>query len=200
MSPDLAAMTGSVVLGRPDVQACLLLSADGLPIAAFPPEHERRAADAWLRLAELGEVRRGFVVVGDELWVFAEREGYTALAVAKASARPALVLDRLDRMLADAARAASSAPADERPSAPAPAPRHEQRPATPQSRPTPRLAPAESGAARGASEGSHDDDEEEDEDRPAEREHRPDDTPIAGVDNIALAREFAGLIPKEEAG
>lgn len=99
MSPDVAALTGSVVLGLPDVQACLLLSSDGLPIAAFPPEQERRATGPWLRLSGLGDARRGFVVVGEELWAFATRDGYAAMAIAGSSTRPALVLDRLDRML-----------------------------------------------------------------------------------------------------
>jgi hypothetical protein len=202
MPPDVAALTGSVVLGLPDVQACLLLSRDGLAITGFPPEFERRANEVWLRLSELGDVRRGFVVVGDEMWAFAQREDYLALAIARGSARAALVLDRLDRML-EAAAEEQPAPATggdvERRAPQAPAENadgdggrvarltvaDDERPAGDADQPE---------AEDQDSDGREPDDGGPDDDR------APTDAPVAGVDAIALAREFAGLIPREEAG
>ena len=55
--------------------------------------------EKWMRLASLGDVERGFAVVGEECWVFCSRGPYSALAVARASVRPGIVLERLDQMV-----------------------------------------------------------------------------------------------------
>ena len=97
MSLDLGALTGSVVVGLPGVQACLLVSRDGLPLSAFPLGEERRVMEVWLRLAELGDAERGFVVIGGQMWAFSVRGFYGTVAVAAPSVRPGLLLDRRDR-------------------------------------------------------------------------------------------------------
>jgi hypothetical protein len=55
--------------------------------------------DRWVRLVSLGDVNRGFAVVGEECWIFCSRGPYSILAVAKASARPGIILERLDQMV-----------------------------------------------------------------------------------------------------
>jgi hypothetical protein len=102
MPQDYAALTGSVGASLPEVRACLLMSRDGLPLAAHPGTEEKKAMDVWMRLAGLGEVDRGFAVVGPELWAFAHRGAFGALAIATAQGRPGLILDLLDRLLIQA--------------------------------------------------------------------------------------------------
>src|SRR5262249_9465843 len=98
MSTDFVALTSAFAVGLPDVKACLIVSRDGLALGSHPADEEARARSVWGRLAELGDVERGFAVVGDELWVFCRRGPYAALAIAGASARPGVVLDRLEQM------------------------------------------------------------------------------------------------------
>jgi len=99
MSVDFAALTAAVGAGLTEVRACLIVSRDGLALASYPPAEEGSAMAKWVRLTSLGDVERGFVVVGEECWVFCSRGPYSALAVARASARPGLILERLDQMV-----------------------------------------------------------------------------------------------------
>jgi hypothetical protein len=111
MSADFEAMTGAVGAGLPEVRACLLLSLDGLPLAAYPASEEARALEVWRKVAGLGVVERGFAAVGTEIWTFARRGPYVGLALAGPTARPGVVLDRLEQMLlvAEEARARKDA-------------------------------------------------------------------------------------------
>jgi hypothetical protein len=97
MSVDFAALAEAVVTGLADVRACLILSRDGLILAAHPAAEESRALNVWGRIATLGDIERGFVVVGEQMWSFCRRGAYTALAIAGAAARAGLVLDRLEQ-------------------------------------------------------------------------------------------------------
>jgi hypothetical protein len=99
MSVDFAALTAAVGAGLSDVRACLIVSRDGLALGSYPPAEEGSAMAKWMRLVSLGDVERGFAVVGEECWVFCSRGPYSALAVARASARPGLILERLDQMV-----------------------------------------------------------------------------------------------------
>jgi hypothetical protein len=99
MSVDFAALTAAVGAGLPEVRACLIVSRDGLALGSFPPAEEAAAMDRWVRLVSLGDVNRGFAVVGEECWIFCSRGPYSILAVAKASARPGIILERLDQMV-----------------------------------------------------------------------------------------------------
>ncbi len=98
MSTDFAALTSAFAAGLPDVRACLIVSRDGLSLGSHPADEEARALSAWVRVQELGDVERGFAVVGDELWVFCRRGPYAAMAIAGASARAGVALDRLEQM------------------------------------------------------------------------------------------------------
>ena len=103
---DYAAVAGSIVLGIPGVRACLVVSADGLPLAVHPPAEEEAAIALWTRLSALGEISRGFVTVRTEVWAFVQGERYGALVLAERSVRPGQVLELADQALAEAAAAA----------------------------------------------------------------------------------------------
>jgi hypothetical protein len=111
MSEEFAALTIAVGAGLPEVRACLLLSRDGLALAAYPASEEARALAVWTKVAGLGEVERGFAAVGAEIWTFTRRGPYAGLALADPTARPGVVLDRLEQMLlvAEEARARKDA-------------------------------------------------------------------------------------------
>jgi hypothetical protein len=99
MSVDFAALTAAVGAGLSEVRACLIVSRDGLALGSYPPAEEASAMEKWMRLASLGDVERGFAVVGEECWVFCSRGPYSALAVARASVRPGIILEHLDQMV-----------------------------------------------------------------------------------------------------
>lgn len=102
MSSDFAALTAAMGAGVPELRACLLLSRDGLALASYPLQQEQRALSVWVRVGALGDAERGFAVVGDEVWVFCMHGLYGGVAVADRSARPGLVLQRLEQMVVDA--------------------------------------------------------------------------------------------------
>jgi hypothetical protein len=97
MSVDFAALTAAVGAGLSEVRACLIVSRDGLALGSYPSSEEGGAMERWMRLASLGDVERGFAVVGEECWVFCTRGPYSALAVARATGRPGIILERLDQ-------------------------------------------------------------------------------------------------------
>jgi hypothetical protein len=99
MSTDFAALTEAVVAGLSDVRSCVMVSRDGLALGAYPATEEGRTLDVWTRLAELGDVERGFVTVRDEIWVFCRRGAYGAVATAASTARPGVILDSLEQMV-----------------------------------------------------------------------------------------------------
>lgn len=99
MSVDFAALAQAVVGGLAEVRACLVVSRDGLVLGGHPPNKESRTLDIWGRITGLGDVERGFAVVGDELWCFCRRGPYSALATSDPTARPGLLLDKLERIL-----------------------------------------------------------------------------------------------------
>src|SRR5919198_2118700 len=99
MSVDFPALAAAVGAGLTEVRACLIVSRDGLALGAHPLSEEKGVMDRWLRLASLGDVERGFAVVGEESWVFCSRGAYLAFAVARASARPGIILERLDQIV-----------------------------------------------------------------------------------------------------
>ncbi len=90
-----------------DVHGCLVLSRDGLVLAAFPEDHEDGLKPAWLRFVQMGEVRKAFVEFGDQIWAFVHRGPYAAFVVAGTTVRPGVLLDQLEQVLlaAEASRA-----------------------------------------------------------------------------------------------
>lgn len=99
MSIDFGALTNAVVAGVPDVRSCLMVSRDGLALGASPAAEEDRTLEVWTRIGSLGDVERGFITVRDEIWVFSRRGTYGAVATASPTARPGLILDRLEQMV-----------------------------------------------------------------------------------------------------
>jgi hypothetical protein len=106
LSVNYAAVAGSVVLGTPGVRACLVLSPDGLPLAAHPQGEEAAATAVWSRLSALGPVSRGFVTVRSEVWAFVQGERHGVLVLADRTVRPGQLLELVDQVLAEAAAAA----------------------------------------------------------------------------------------------
>jgi hypothetical protein len=97
---EYAALAQRVVLTMGDVHGCLVLSRDGLVLAAFPEESEDALLKpAWLRFVAMGEVRRSFVEFGDQIWGFVHRGPYAAFVVAGVGVRPGIVLDQLEQAL-----------------------------------------------------------------------------------------------------
>ncbi len=97
---EYVALAQRVVLTMGDVHGCLVLSRDGLILAAFPEEAEDALMKpAWLRFVAMGEVRRSFVEFGDQIWGFVHRGPYAAFVVAGVSVRPGIILDQLEQVL-----------------------------------------------------------------------------------------------------
>ena len=78
------------------VRACLLMSRDGLTLGVHPAEREESARAVWERMHSIGDPERGFLTVGDELWIVTRRGPYAGIVVAGPSATPGLLLDRLE--------------------------------------------------------------------------------------------------------
>jgi hypothetical protein len=94
---DLAARMSAGLAG---VRACLILSRDGLSLGLHPADEEARARKAWDSLQHMGDPRRGFLDMGDEIWVVSARGSYAAFMVASPEAKPGLLLDRMEAELA----------------------------------------------------------------------------------------------------
>jgi hypothetical protein len=98
-SIDFTGLAARAVAGLHEVRACLLVSRDGLTLAAVPEGGEDLARRALDRLDTVGRPERGFLVIGDEVWVVSRRGPYLGIIVAAASARAGLLLDRLESTL-----------------------------------------------------------------------------------------------------
>jgi hypothetical protein len=172
MSADFTALARAVVAGLPEVSACVALSRDGLALASHPAGAESRAVELWARLAGLGEVERGFVVLEGELWAFVNRGGRVAVAQAEPSGRPGVILVELEQAL----RAAEATK-----------PRRTPRPARDGADISRRrrisLHPGRERPTRPARAAT-----------PAPIEAPPPASPATPVDSLELAREFGGLL------
>jgi hypothetical protein len=100
VTTDFAALAGKVIGNVSGVRACLFISNDGLPLGAHPAADERRALGIWARMSGVGNVARGFLAVDNEIWAFSGGPHFGVLVVAEASARPGMVLDGIDQVLA----------------------------------------------------------------------------------------------------
>lgn len=96
---DFNALAISLGLGMADVRGCLVLSRDGLVLAAHPAESERTTTRAWIRFATIGDPERGFVQFGTETWCYVRRTPYAGFAVAGPHERAGLVIDHMERVL-----------------------------------------------------------------------------------------------------
>src|ERR671918_2548257 len=98
-SIDFTGLAARAVAGLHEVRACLLASRDGLTLAALPEGGETLARRALDRLETVGQPERGFLVIGDEVWVVSRRGPYLGIIVAAATAKAGLLLDRLESTL-----------------------------------------------------------------------------------------------------
>ena len=98
-SIDFTGLAARAVAGLHEVRACLLASRDGLTLAALPEGGEDLARRALDRLETVGRPERGFLVIGDEVWVVSRRGPYLGIVVAAATAKAGLLLDRLESTL-----------------------------------------------------------------------------------------------------
>lgn len=122
---DFASLAARVAAGLDGVRACVVLSHDGLTLGAHPEGGEERGREVWEALSRLGEPDRGFLIMGEEMWAVVRRGPYTGVVVAAATAKPGLVLDRLDASLrsAEAVRARKAQAPPTRPDRTATSPR-----------------------------------------------------------------------------
>jgi hypothetical protein len=137
-SIDFTGLAARAVAGLHEVRACLLASRDGLTLAVLPEGGEDVARRALDRLETVGQPERGFLVIGDEVWVVSRRGPYLGIVVAAASAKAGLLLDRLESTLraAEEARLLAGSAGPGRPEIP-------RRPRTPLHR-EPRVDPTRS--------------------------------------------------------
>lgn len=205
---DFNALAAAVAAGVDDVRGCLIVSRDGLVLGAYPASGEAEAKPAWLRLAALGEVERGFLQFGTQVWCYVRRGPYAAFTLAGQGVRPGLVIDRMEQALLSAEesrsrreglRGAEAAP----PAAPSGKPRSPLHP-EPKTEPPviepPVIDPpvtepalADLPAVR-ASEGSS---VVTPPPTAGREEPEADDEPPAEVDRFTLAREFSQLLQDE---
>jgi hypothetical protein len=89
----------SRVAAAGDLDGCIILSRDGLVLGSHPPGGEAQIRAAWLKVASLGDLERGFVELPTEVWAFARRGPYIGFAVAGHGSRPGIMLDHLDQVL-----------------------------------------------------------------------------------------------------
>lgn len=173
MSADFTAVTRAVVAGLPEVSACVALSRDGLALASHPADAESRAVELWARLAGLGEVERGFVVLEGELWAFVNRGGrVVAVARADPGGRPGVILVELDEALR-AAEAVKTRRVSSTTREGGEPPRRRRISLHPGRERSSRRAPAQT---------------------PPAAEPPPPTQPASSVDALELAREFGGLL------
>lgn len=139
-STDFGDVAARIATGVSGIRACLIVDRDGLSLGAHPADGEARAREVWDLLERAGDLKRGFVEVGMELWVLSRRGPYGAVAVATPDVKPGLVLDVMDANLLAAEQARVRQASEE----PAPPPRSEpvQRPRSPL-HPEPRLESTE---------------------------------------------------------
>jgi hypothetical protein len=104
-STDFNALAARMAAGLQDVRVCLLLSSDGLTLGAFPESSEEKGREVWDAVQQVGDPHRGFLDLGEEIWVMARRGAYAAIIVTAPTVRPGLLLDKLDFMLRQAEEA-----------------------------------------------------------------------------------------------
>jgi hypothetical protein len=215
-SADLGELAARMCAGLDGVRACLLLSPDGLTLGAYPSDGEELGRDVWDRLEQIAAPQRGFLDLGDEVWVIAKRGPYTAVLVSAPALRPGILLDRVEALLRaaeetrthDAERAPSPPPKAEkrRPRPPLhklaePARLAEEPPAAPDDAP-PQYAASEELASAAGKVVDVAKLETEDVDAPGRKEadDAKDPTSVNGneIDRVALAREFGRLIADGE--
>ena len=103
---DFNGLAASMAAGLTDARGCLILSRDGLVLGVHPEADEAQIKPAWIRLAGLGDVERGFLQYGTETYCYLRRGPYAAFVITGPGARPGLTIDQMEQALlaADEAR------------------------------------------------------------------------------------------------
>lgn len=96
---DFNGLAASLAAGVTDVRGCLILSRDGLVLGSYPEGAEEKVKPAWMRLAALGDVERGFLQYGTEVLCYVRRSPYSAFVVTGPGARPGLTIDQIEQAL-----------------------------------------------------------------------------------------------------
>jgi hypothetical protein len=174
-SQDFNALAARMAAGLQDVRVCLLLSSDGLTLGAFPESSEEKGRQVWDAVQAVGDPHRGFLDLGEEIWVMARRGAYAAVIVTAPTVRPGLLLDKLDFMLRQAEEARLRVEAET--GAPTQKPESHRRPRSPLHRPEPSKPEPSLPAAL----------------RPPERERVAAEALEAEVSPEGPAEELAGL-------
>jgi hypothetical protein len=204
--------------GLDGVRACLVLSADGLTLGSYPADGEDLGREVWDRFEQIAAPHRGFLDLGEEVWVIARRGPYTAVLVSAVALRPGLLLDRVEALL----RAAEETRVRDAQAAP-PSPPEKRRPRPHRERQAgseepsgskavgeenghpPKYSPPEalqSAASKVVDVASLEDGElpaDADTDVDGADEQLPAVDPN-DIDRVALAREFGRLIAESEPG
>ncbi|MDQ4005991.1 MAG: hypothetical protein M3135_06800 [Actinomycetota bacterium] len=110
---DFKDVAARIAAGLTGIRACLVVSRDGLSLGAYPADGEGKAREVWDVLEQLGDLKRGFVEMGMELWVIARRGPYGAVVVSSPDVKPGLVLDRIEANLVAAEQERSRQAVDE---------------------------------------------------------------------------------------
>lgn len=184
----------SRVAAAGDLDGCIILSRDGLVLGSHPPGGEAQIRAAWLKVASLGDLERGFVELPTEVWAFSRRGPYIAFAVAGHGARPGIMLDHLDQVLLVAEESRSRRDAVRAPESVdlgRSGPRVPLHPDVKEPVPAEVPAPAVQGVQAPASPAT-----------PAAPEPAPEPEPEAEpeVDRVSLAFEFSQLLQEMDQG
>jgi hypothetical protein len=116
---DLSALATRICVAFDGLRGCLILSRDGLVLGLYPSDAEVTVKPQWLRLAQLGDMEKGFCEFGDEMWVYVRRGPYAAFALGDRTIRPGLMIDQLEQALFTAEEQRSKREALKIPEAPA---------------------------------------------------------------------------------
>jgi hypothetical protein len=204
---DYATLVERVCFTLPKVRGCLLLSADGLVLSAYPEDGSAVTETAWLHFCAMGEAIRGFLAFEDQVWAYVRHGAYAAFVVTDSGVRPGVLVDQLEQVLTTSRISLPSGTSHvaEAP-APAAAPPAEipARLAEPPAPPAaPEVAelhePAEEPEEPDASAGSEEPAEPpEGSWRPVPVLDRADDED-GEIDRVQLAQEFSGLLQMHRA-
>lgn len=96
---DLGALAKRLADLLGDVRACLLMSHEDRSVGVHPGGEEPSARSAWDQIRALGDLGRGYLVVGEELWVVAQDDSLGVLVKADRSRDPQALMAQLEPAL-----------------------------------------------------------------------------------------------------
>lgn len=164
------ALAHRVVSGGDDIRGCIVMSKDGLLLAAIPDDEDTQRA--WSRFISIGLPVRGVVEFKDSSWIQCSDDRVMTFVVTGPQVRAGIIMSRLDQELGRM----DHAPVMTASLSLAPSPPSAATPQQPQSQPTPSSwAPPDPSTMQPAAQVENVEDEEEE------------------LDFSMLQSEFAGL-------